>query len=96
MDSVGVSLVPGLGDSEHPDGDWKIYVIVPPAQASLVDPLAKKFEGRGRVEVFVDRRRAERRTQHQVVSLDRRRADRRRQLEEMSQVAIGTKGSRPE
>jgi hypothetical protein len=35
------------------------------------------FEGRGDVEVLVDRRRGERRTQHQVFGIDRRQADRR-------------------
>jgi hypothetical protein len=78
MCAVAVSLIFAPADLERPDEDrQKIYVIVPPAQAYLADPLSRMFEGRGDVEVLVDRRRGERRTQHQVVGIDRRRADRR-------------------
>jgi hypothetical protein len=95
MGSVAISLIPALADSERPDGDdRKIYVIVPLAQAYLADPLTKKLGGRGHVEVIVERRRAERRTERQVVSVDRRRVGRRRHHEGMVQVVIGTKDSR--
>ncbi|HLQ65592.1 MAG TPA: hypothetical protein VK201_12940 [bacterium] len=89
MCAVAVSFIFAPADPERPDGDdQKIHVIVPPAQAHLADPLTRMFEGRGDVEVLVDRRRGERRTQDQVVGSDRRRADRRR-LQGDGAVVIG-------
>ena len=90
MDSMAFSFVSALSGPERPDGDdRKIYVIVPTAQAYLADLLGKMFEGRGDVEIVVDRRRGERRAQNKVVDIDRRRSYRRRHHEEMVQVVIG-------
>jgi hypothetical protein len=94
MSSLAISLIPALTHPDRSDRDeGKIYVIVPKDQAYLADLLTKRFEGQGRVEVVVDRRRAERRTQRHAVSLNRRRADRRRFHEQMVQIVIG-QGSR--
>jgi hypothetical protein len=79
MSTVAVSVLFAPADPERLDAeDRKIHVIVPPAQASLVEVVGRMFEGRSDVEVVVDRRHGERRCRHQVVGIDRRRADRRR------------------
>ena len=95
MDALSFSFLGALSPPERSDsGDRRIYVIVPRTQAYLADLLTKAFEGRGDIEVLVDRRRRERRGQPQVVSLDRRRADRRRMAQGTVQVVI-TNAGRP-
>lgn len=85
-----VSAVTGAGSSEG--DDEKITIIVPRSHAYLVDLLAKAFEGREDVEVFVDRRRGDRRAQQRPVSTERRRKDRRRRKEEVVEVVVGRPG----
>jgi hypothetical protein len=93
MDALSFSFLSALSPPERSDsGDRRIYVIVPKAQAYLADLLTKAFEGRGDIEVLVDRRRGERRAQPKVVSSDRRRADRRRMAEGTVQVVITSTG----
>jgi hypothetical protein len=65
---------------------------VPQTQAYLADLLTRAFEGRGDIEVLVDRRRGERRAQPKIVSLERRRADRRRMAQGTVQVVITNTG----
>jgi hypothetical protein len=93
MDALSFSFLSALSPPERSDsGDRRIYVIVPRTQAYLADLLTKAFEGRGDIEVLVDRRRGERRAQPKVVSSDRRRADRRRMAEGTVQVVITNAG----
>ena len=94
MNALSFSFLSALSPPERSDGgDRRIYVIVPRAQAYLADLLTKAFEGRGDIEVLVDRRRGERRaTTSRAVSLDRRRADRRRTAQGTVQVIITSAG----
>lgn len=89
MNALAFSFLGALSPPERSDaGDRRIYVIVPSTQTYLADLLTKAFEGRADIEVLVDRRRRERRTQPTVVSRDRRQADRRRTAQGLVQVVI--------
>src|SRR5256885_13267674 len=79
LESLVISLVTALTGGQRSDsGHERISIIVPGAHAHLVDLLAKAFEGREDVEVIVDRRRGDRRTQERPVAGGARRAERRR------------------
>ena len=92
-----VSALTGSGSAS---GDpRKVYIIVPRARAYLADLLAKAVEGRKDVEVIVDRRRRDRRTEEQPVPVERRRMERRQPKEELVEVVLGRislSGGRPE
>jgi hypothetical protein len=93
MDALSLSFLSALSPPERSDsGDRRIYVIVPQNQAYLADLLTKAFEGRGDIEVLVDRRRGERREKPKAVSLERRRAERRRTAKGTVQVVITNTG----
>jgi len=93
MDALSFSILSALSPPERSEvGDRRIYVIVPQTQAYLADLLTKAFEGRGDIEVLVDRRRGQRRAQPKVMSLERRRADRRRTAQGTVQVVITSSG----
>lgn len=83
-----VAALIGAGSSEG--NPAKVFIIVPRPRAYLADLLAKAFEGREDVEVIVDRRHAERRTQKRPVAVERRRDQRRRPKEEAIEVVVGT------
>ena len=90
MESLVVRFVRAITGGENSPGDSpKMYIIVPRSRAYLADLLAKAFAGREDVEIMVDRRRGERRTQREPVVVDRRRAERRRLKDEMIEVVIG-------
>src|SRR2546428_13695540 len=77
LESLVISLVTALTGGQRSDsGHERISIIVPGAHAHLVDLLAKAFEGREDVEVIVDRRRGDRRTQERPVAVGRGRAAR--------------------
>lgn len=92
-----VSAVTGVGHSD--EDDEKIWIIVPRSHAYLADLLARPFEGREDIEIIVDRRRGDRRTQQRPVPVERRRTNRRRPKEEFVEVVLGRisrSGSPPE
>lgn len=90
MESLVFSFVSAVTGPGRSDGDdEKITIIVPQSHAYLADLLGKAFEGRGDVEVVVDRRRADRRKGQQPISVERRHRDRRRAKDEVIEVVLG-------
>jgi len=91
MEPLVMFLVSALTGGENSPGDpHRVHIVVPRSHAYLADLLAKAFEGRGDVEVIVDRRRGDRRMQQQPVTVERRRADRRRPKDATIEVVTGT------
>lgn len=89
MDSLSMSFVAPVGNPGHPENPGKVRIIVPRARAYLADLLVKAFEGREDVEIIVERRQGERRTQKVPVAFERRWAERRRPKEEVIEVVVG-------
>ena len=89
MASLIVSFVTAHSNPGHAENPGKVHIIVPRSRAYLADLLAKAFEGREDVEIIVDKRHAERRTQRLAGSVDRRRAERRRPKDEVIEVVVG-------
>ena len=77
------------GGESSPGGPRKVSIIVPWSRPYLAELLAKATQGREDVEVIVDRRRRDRRTQEQSVGTERRRAQRRQPKEEVVEVVLG-------
>lgn len=69
-------------------GRARMRMIVRRPYAYLESRLRKAFEGRVDVEVFVDRRRGERRAGARPVQEERRRAERRTTKEELVEIVI--------
>ena len=70
---------------KNPD---KTTVIIRRPYAFLKVELFEAFEGNGEIDIIVDRRFGERRTETRPVAMDRRTADRRRSEEEIVQLLI--------
>ena len=91
MNTLVMSFVAPPADAQHSDSDpAKVIIVVPRARAYLADLLIKAFEGRQDVEIVVERRHGERRTQWQSVEMERRGgSERRRRKVEIIQVVVG-------
>src|SRR3989442_8526188 len=91
MEPLVMFLVSALTGGENSPGDpHKGHIVVPRSHAYLADLLAKAFEGRGEVEVIVDRRRGDRRMQQEPAAVGRRRAGRRRPQNPPDEGGAGT------
>lgn len=85
-----MSFLTGRTDAEPGAGNpAKVYMVVPRSRAYLADLLRKAFEGREDVEILVDRRYGERRTQQRATAMERRRGERRGSKERVIEVVIG-------
>ena|SRR5438309_668725 len=90
MEPLVMLFVSALAGGENSPGDpRKVHIIVPRSRAYLADLLAKALEGREDVEVIVDRRQRDRRTQQKAVVTERRGTERRRPKEEVVEVVLG-------
>src|SRR2546422_3913832 len=77
MEPLVMFLVSALTGGENSPGDpHRVHIVVPRSHAYLADLLAKAFEGRGDVEVIVDRRRGDRRKEQAPGTVAGRRAER--------------------
>lgn len=89
-----MSFVASPTDADHSDGNpAKVFIVVPRARAYLAGLLIKAFAGREDVEIVVERRYGERRSQKRPVEMERRGgAERRRRKEEIIEVVVGRIG----
>jgi hypothetical protein len=78
-----LALAEGSGQSRA-----RMRMIVRRPYAYLESRLRKAFEGRVDVEIFVDRRRGERRAGARPIQEERRRAERRMTKEEVVEIVI--------
>src|SRR2546422_9866597 len=93
MEPLVMLFVSALTGGENSPGDpRKVHIIVPRPRAYLADLLAKALEGREDVEVIVDRRQRDRRTQQKAVVTERRRMERRGRKEKALRKCSGGAG----